>query len=144
MEDNWYVNFLDYEEVCENPRGTFNKHRYYRRGHNEKRPWRGPEFYRNYQEETKRIEAQQARRIVRKMKGHSDFKLIKRLSHKMVHEYWCTWFWQCEPGLGPNMDEVKKQLKLRSIYLSKREHMRGGHGQLRSRDRFGPGIPYYS
>jgi len=81
------------------------------------------------------------------MKGHSDFKLIKRLSGKVTHDYWCTWYWQCEPGLGANMDEVKKQLKLRSLQLqksAKTEWRRGGYGQVKPRNRFRPGIPYYS
>ena len=79
-----------------------------------------------------------------KMKGHSDYKLIKRLSHKMVHEYWCTWFWQCEPGLGSNMDEVKRQLKLRTINLQNRNHRSGGYRQNKPRHRFIAGVPYYA
>lgn len=38
--------------------------------------------------------------MVRKLKGTRDFKIIKRMSQKAVHEYWSNWFWQCEPGLG--------------------------------------------
>ena len=41
--------------------------------------------------------------MVRKLKGTRDFKIIKRMSQKAVHEYWSNWFWQCEPGLGPGL-----------------------------------------
>jgi len=144
VEDSWYVNYLNYTEVLDNPRGKFHKYRYLRVRHEDKRPWRSPENFRNYCTEIQRVEQEAARQLARKMKGHSDFKLVKRLSHKMVHEYWSTWFWQCEPGLGPNMEEVKKQLKLRTIFLSKRDIGAGGHSQVTSRSRWNTGIPYYA
>jgi hypothetical protein len=145
MEDSWYMNYLMYNEFVGNPRGVLNKYRFYRIRHHDKRPWRGAQAFRNHHDEIRRIEEQQARHLLLKVKGHREFKLIKRLSHKMVHEYWSTWFWQCEPGLGPNMDEVKEQLKLRSLALGRRDRRIGTHEkQIKSRARFPGGQPLYS
>jgi len=144
VEDSWYVNYLTYTEDLDNVRGKFNEYRYLRRNHADKRPWRSADSFRSHHNEIKRLEELGAERMVRKLKGTRDFKIIKRMSQKAVHEYWSNWFWQCEPGLGPNIEEMKTELHKRSVYLAQNDLERGGYRQKRPRNRWPPGIPYYA
>lgn len=144
VEDNWYANFLKKNHVENNPRSRFNTYRFYRKTFHDMRPWKSTESFRSYNGEITRIEEVSAAKAQRKMKAHADFKLLKRLSQKDVHDHWSTYFWQCESGLSGDIEEIRKQAHLRGNQLMKSDSAIGGYRQYNSRDFFKPGPPYYA
>lgn len=135
VEDNLFnyrLRSIQYERA---ERAHANRYEFYRKKGEDSRFYAGPDGFRKQIEETKRVEEIVKNNITESMNGRDTFRLVKRLSQKVIHEHWCTYFWQCEHGLSGDMKELRDEHRRRTIYLAQKDSMRGGFDQLHRIDR---------
>jgi len=126
IEDNFWKRYSQRPYWSKNPSGNFQTMKSYIQREEDFRPMYSHENFKNYCQDMEGRENRQIGELVKKIRMNRQWRHVKDINHKKIHNHWSKYFWGVESGLTEDWDEFNEYVKKENANLARDYSEKGG------------------